>query len=244
MTWSKPVSYTHLDVYKRQRFGCGSGAATRTAAGMNAKRGFAVFFLYDVLDVWSFHEFLLFADLDDVSGLQRFVSRAAFGIQKLQNFLERFGVGRVAQERAFALHADQVFIFQLVEVMRERGIRDIQFSLNVADDEAFRMRREEHLHDAQARLSAHGGKHVGVLGDALAIFLGLGDEFRLGGGHISIFAAIWVGVKAELSNARDLDFGSACAAWLIGGAAGLPASPTITLIEWTTVLVCLAATGA
>jgi hypothetical protein len=72
----------------------------------------------------------------------------------------------------------------------------------------------------------------------------LGDEFRLGGGHISMFAEIWVGVKAELSNARDLDFGSACAAWLIGGAAGLPASPTITLIEWTTVLVCLAATGA
>src|ERR1035438_10745771 len=48
------------------------------------------------------------------------------------------------------------------------------------------MRGEQQLHDAQARLGAHGGKHVGVAGDALAVGAGLAG----GACHISIILEI------------------------------------------------------
>ena len=56
------------------------------------------------------HRALLFADLNDVFGLQRFVARAAFGVKELQQLLKRFGVCRVMQERAFAADADELFV--------------------------------------------------------------------------------------------------------------------------------------
>jgi hypothetical protein len=49
---------------------------------------------------------LLFADLNDVSGFDRFISGATFGVQKLQDGLQGCGVGGVAQEGAFATHQD------------------------------------------------------------------------------------------------------------------------------------------
>src|ERR1700690_1094199 len=60
---------------------------------------------------------LLFADLNDGSGVDRIVPGAALGVQKTQQFLQSLRVGDVAQERALALHPNQVLALQFVEVV-------------------------------------------------------------------------------------------------------------------------------
>src|SRR6266404_3223018 len=80
----------------------------------------------------------------------------------------------------------------------ESRVRDFQLALNVAHHEPFRMRREQQLHDAQARLGAHGRKHVGVLGNALTGFAGRGHR------HISILLAIWIYVKIKTQRPPSL----------------------------------------
>ena len=134
---------------------------------------------------------LLSADLDDVLRLQGFIAGAAFGIEKLQEFLESFRVGGVAEKGALAFDEDEVFVLQFVEVVRERGVGDVQIFLNVTYDEPLGMGGEQELHDAKAGLGAHGGKHVGELGD---VFGG-----RLSGcrRHISIVAEIQFCVKGK-----------------------------------------------
>ena len=73
------------------------------------------------------------------------------------------------QKRALALDAHQVLILELVKMVRKRGGGDLEIVLNLADDKTLGMRGEQQLHDAQPRLSAHGGKHVGIPGDALTV---------------------------------------------------------------------------
>ena len=73
------------------------------------------------------------------SRLHGFVARAAFGIQELKQLLKRVGVRGVAEERAFASHVDEIFGFELVEMMGQRGVRNIELLLNFADDQAFGM---------------------------------------------------------------------------------------------------------
>ena len=58
-------------------------------------------------------------------------------------------------------------------MMGERGVGDVEFLLNFADDQAFGMRGEQELHDAQAGFGAHGGKHVRVLGDLVGGMFGV-----------------------------------------------------------------------
>ena len=98
----------------------------------------------------------------DCFGLDRLVARAALGKQKADDLLKRLGVRGVAKERALATHGDQPFVLQLVEVMRERRWRDAQLGADLADDEAFRMGRQQKPHDAQPRLGPERGEHVGV----------------------------------------------------------------------------------
>ncbi len=50
-------------------------------------------------------------------------------------------------------------------MMGEGGVGDVEFLLNFADYQAFGMSLQEQLHNAQAGFGAHGGKHVGVLGN-------------------------------------------------------------------------------
>ena len=120
---------------------------------------------------------LLFTDLNDVLELDGLVASAALGVEELQEFLQSGRVGGVSKEGTFTLDFNQAFILQLVEMVGERGVGDFEFTLNLADDQAFRMGGKQQLHDAEARLGSHGGKHVGVFGDAFAGFC-RGGSFR------------------------------------------------------------------
>jgi len=53
---------------------------------------------------------LLFTKLDDILWFDCLVSSAAFGVEELQKFLERFRVGRVPQKSAFASYVHEFFI--------------------------------------------------------------------------------------------------------------------------------------
>jgi hypothetical protein len=130
------------------------------------------------------------ADLKNVARGDGFVARAAFGVQKLENLLERLSVRGVAEKRALAAHEDKIFGFELVEVMGERGVRDIELRLNFADDQAFGMGGEQELHDAEAGFGAHGGEHVSEFGDLFSVLFGCRS-----GRHISIIAEIWLAVN-------------------------------------------------
>jgi hypothetical protein len=56
----------------------------------------------------------------------------------------------------------------------ERGVWNCELLLYFTHDHTSRMSREEKLHHPQTRLSGHGGKHVGVLGNTFAGFRGFG----------------------------------------------------------------------
>jgi hypothetical protein len=72
------------------------------------------------------------AYLHEVFLLQRLVPRATLGVEKVQQLLQSRRVCLVPEVCAFAPDGDQVFVLQLLKVMRERGTRDRQFALNVA----------------------------------------------------------------------------------------------------------------
>src|SRR5216683_2710599 len=128
--------------------------------------------------------------------LQRLVPRAAFRVQELQKFLQRFRVRRVAQERTLSLHVHEPFILQLVEMMRQRRIGNLQFPLDVPNHQSLGMRRQQQLHDPEPRLRPHRREHIGILRYALC-FLSVRFIF-----HISIIAEIWMTVNPNL----PLDF--------------------------------------
>src|ERR1700674_1791011 len=72
-------------------------------------------------------------------------------------------------------------------MVRKRGAGNLELILNLADHEPFGVGGEQQLHNAQPRLDAHGGKHVGVTGDAVAVRSGLAGSAS----HISIILEIW-----------------------------------------------------
>jgi hypothetical protein len=85
----------------------------------------------------------LFANVNDVLRPDCFASGAALRVQKLQQFLQRVRVGRVAQESALPDYLHKAFILEFVQVMGKGGTWDFQFLLNLANNEAFRMRFQE-----------------------------------------------------------------------------------------------------
>src|SRR6201981_863001 len=150
---------------------------------------------------------LLFRNLNDVARTHCLVARAALGVEEAQDLFERFGIGGVAKERTLAGNADEGFVPQFVEMVGERGIGDVEFLLDFADHEAFGMRLQQELHDAQAGFGAHGREHIRVTGDLV------GGELA---GHISIIAEIWDSVKWLL----------ACGFWRTGNRLeGVTATP-------------------
>ena len=68
------------------------------------------------------------------------VSGAAFGVEELQQFLQCFGVGRVAQEGALAAHVHQLLVLQFFQVVGKRGVRNVELGLDIAHDQAVGMR--------------------------------------------------------------------------------------------------------
>ena len=165
--------------------------AAGTAPRGHAQRSLAILLLYDFLDIRglsSAHEKLLFADLYDSLWLYGFVPSATFGIEELQQFLQGFSVGGVAQKRAFALHVDQALGFQLLQMMGEGRVGNLQFLLNFADYQSVGVSGKQQAHDAQTGLGTDGGEHVGIGRNALAGVSGKRGSIR----HISIILEIWI----------------------------------------------------
>ena len=108
------------------------------------------------------------------------VARAAFGIQEAEKICKGVRVGAIPEVGSFAADGDEIFVFQLVEVVGERGIGNVDLGLDIADDHAFGFSGHEQLHDAEARFRAHGGEHTGEARDL---------SWR-GGRHVSIILEI------------------------------------------------------
>ena len=144
----------------------------------------------------------------DRLGADRLVAGAALGEQEGDDLLQRRGVGGVAKERALAPHANEVFVLQLVEMMRQRRGRDAEFGADLADDQPFGMGLQQQPHDPQARLGAERAKHVGEVGDL----------FGLEGWHRLLFH---ISISVELSNvnAKWRRNAQAAEAWAFEGGA-------------------------
>lgn len=93
------------------------------------------------------------------------IARAALGVEETEESFEGVGVGAIPEVGAVAAHGDQVFVFQLVEVMRERGVGDVDLGLDIADDHAFGLSGHEELHDAEACFCTHSREHIGEASD-------------------------------------------------------------------------------
>jgi hypothetical protein len=63
--------------------------------------------------------FLLLADLNDPFRFHGLVPSATFGIQKLEQFLESAGICGIAEKGTLSLNVDEVFRFELIEMMRQ-----------------------------------------------------------------------------------------------------------------------------
>src|ERR1700722_241498 len=112
---------------------------------------------------------LLWAGTSDGFGADRLVACAALGKQKPDKFLKCFGIRGMAKKRTLATNRHEAFVLQLVEVMRKCRRRDAQLGADLADDEAFRMSREQNADDAQPRFGAERREHVGVAGCHLRV---------------------------------------------------------------------------
>src|SRR5207302_9585328 len=85
--------------------------------------------------------------LNNVLRLNRFVPRAAVDIQEPQQLLKGLAVCGVMQERALTTHINQTFVSELVQMVRERRIRYVQFFLDLPYHQALGMRGQQQLHN-------------------------------------------------------------------------------------------------
>src|SRR6516162_5006556 len=86
---------------------------------------------------------LLLTDLNDRLRVNGAAARAALGVKELEQFLKSRGVRGVAKKRAFAFDKHQIFGLQLFEMMGEGGVRNVEFGLNISDNQAFGMRGQQ-----------------------------------------------------------------------------------------------------
>lgn len=88
--------------------------------------------------------------------LNRSVSCAALGVKKAQQFLERVGIGGIPKERALPVHVYEIFVLELVQMMRQRGGGNIQLCADITRNHALRVCRKQQPHDTKAGLGPHG----------------------------------------------------------------------------------------
>src|SRR5579862_792082 len=112
---------------------------TSLIASLISVLGIAVLFSHLLLFICTSLSADLSTELDDVLRFDSFVSGAAFGIEELQKLLQRFGVGRVAQEGAFALYSDKVLALELFEMVGQGGIWNVEFVLNLVHHQTIRV---------------------------------------------------------------------------------------------------------
>src|SRR5260370_18637877 len=68
--------------------------------------------------------------------LHSFVARAALVVEKSQQLFQHRRVGGLTQKPARALHLDQVFVLQFLQMMREDRIGNLQLFADLADHHA------------------------------------------------------------------------------------------------------------
>src|SRR4051812_25917805 len=108
---------------------------------------------------------LLTAQANDGLRFDGLIAGTALGVEEAEQFAQPIGVSAVAQERTFASDLDQALMLQLLQMMRERGVRYLEFSADFTDYQAVRVGGEQQAHDAESRLRSHRGQHVGVARD-------------------------------------------------------------------------------
>ena len=158
-------------------------AAARTPARGHPQGRLPVFLFHDFLDVHLLSYLQICTTLSGRTALLR-VQHSAY--RKPSSSCKRLGVGRVPEERALAPHLHQVLVLELFQMMRKGRSGNPQLALDVAHDQAVRMRRKQKLHDAQPRLRPHRREHIGVFGNV----------------HISMLVEIWNCVNREITRVR------------------------------------------
>src|SRR3989442_12761173 len=86
---------------------------------------------------------LLLADLNDLLRFDCLAAAATLGVQEAEKLLQAFRVGDIAQESAFPPHNDQLLVLQLIQIMGERGARNVQLGENVSDHKTLRVRGKQ-----------------------------------------------------------------------------------------------------
>jgi len=114
---------------------------------------------------------------------------AAFFIEKIHNLAEGAGICGVPKVGAFAADSDEPNLFQLFQMMRERGGRNSELFLNFAGNHPCGVGGKEQTEDLQAGLSAERSKAL----------CGAGHEMGIDAFHISMIAEIWKYVKSFFS---------------------------------------------
>jgi hypothetical protein len=92
------------------------------------------------LDVWRAHELSLFADANNLFELDGLISSTALRVQELKKFLKCVRVGGVSEECALTLHTHEILAFEFLKVVRQSGIGNVEFDLDLSDDQAVRVR--------------------------------------------------------------------------------------------------------
>jgi hypothetical protein len=113
-------------------------------------------------------------------------ARAAFFIEKVQDFAQRIGVRGIPKIGALAAYVDEADLPQLFQMVGERRSRNAEFLLDFSGDQAGRVGRQEQAENLEAWLRAESRKAVG----------GSGNEKGIGPLHISMIAEIWKDVKS------------------------------------------------
>src|SRR5438067_4874772 len=80
------------------------------------------------------------ANLRDSLGLNRLVARAAFRIKEAQQLLQSFRIGGIPEVGAFAVHAHQVFVLELFEMVRKRRGRNVELRSDISGNQALGVR--------------------------------------------------------------------------------------------------------
>jgi len=129
----------------------------------------------------------LSTELGDLRRFDGFIPGATLGVEEPEQFLQNGGVGSVAKEGALTLYFDELFVFELFEVVRQRGRRNSEFALDLTDHHSVRMRGKQSPQDPQARLGAERGEHVRIVRCAVDFRRSLRSR-RF---HISIILELW-----------------------------------------------------
>ena len=75
-------------------------------------------------------------------GFDCLIACAALGVQEAEEFLQGFGIRGIPEKSSFPSDPNQIFVPQLVQMMRQCGARDAQLASDIADHQAIRMSRQ------------------------------------------------------------------------------------------------------